>query len=109
MLFFKKKKVADKTKDDRELVAENSKAVDALIILAENDEEIVNELRLLQEKLKYLIPSGDEKVFGFDKTIKGKLGDLRIVLVKAEENCGRKAMQLITDIKVVIADRQTKR
>ena len=62
MCFFRKKKVADKVKDDRELVEVNSKSVDALIILAKDNAEIVDGLKELQVKLKYLIPSLNPKV-----------------------------------------------
>lgn len=66
MCFFRKKKVAEKVKEDRELVEGNSKAIEALIILANNNDVVINELQGLQEKLKYLIPSDNSKVVDYD-------------------------------------------
>ncbi len=108
MFFFKKKKVADKVKEDRELIEVNSKAIEALIILAKDNVDIVNELHVLQEKLKYLIPSDDSKIVDYDKAIKNKIGDLRIVLTKSDGEVTKKTTNIITDIKLVIADRNTK-
>ena len=108
MCFFKKKKVADKVKEDRELVETNSKAIDALVVLAKDNVVIADELKALQEKLKYLIPSENSKVVDCDKTIKNKLGDLRIVLTKSDGESTKKANDILTDIKLAVADRNTK-
>lgn len=108
MCFFRRKKVADKVKEDRELVETNSKAIEALIILAQNDDVIVNELKGVQEKLKYLVPSDNSKVFDYDKSIKNKIGDLRIVLTKSDGEVTKKANDILTDIKLAIADRNTR-
>ncbi len=107
MCFFRKKKTADKVKDDRELVEANSKAIDALVILAEGNGEIIEELKELQIKLKYLIPSVNPKVVDCDKSIKNKIGDLRIALTKSDGETSKKAKNILTDIKLAIADRNT--
>lgn len=108
MCFFKKKKVVNKVKEDRELVESNSNAIEALIILAEDNIVIVNELKNLQEKLKYLIPSDDSKVVDYDKIIKNKIGDLRIILTKSDGEVTKKATDILTEIKLAVADRNTK-
>ncbi len=108
MCFFRKKKVADKVKEDRELIEANNKAVEALIILANDKVVIVNELQGLKEKLKYLIPSDKLKVIDYDKSIKNKIGDLRIVLTKSDGEETKKATNILTDIKLAVADRNTK-
>lgn len=108
MCFFRRKKVVDKVKEDRELVETNSKAIDALVILANDNVVIVNELKGLQEKLKYLIPSDNSKVVDYDKTIKNKIGDLRIILIKSDGEVTKKATEILTDIKLAVADRNTK-
>ena len=107
-MFFRKKKIADKVKEDRELVEANSKAIEALIILANDNASVINELNNLQEKLKYLIPSDKSKVADYDKMIKNKIGDLRIVLTKSDGEVTKKATDILTDIKLAIADRNTK-
>ena len=107
MCFFRKKKIAVKVKEDRELIESNSKAIEALIILAQNDDVIVNELKSVQEKLKYLVPSDNSKVIDYDKSIKNKIGDLRIILTKYGGEVTKKATAILTDIKLAIADRNT--
>lgn len=94
--------------DDRELIARNSKALEALVIIAGDNAEIICELRGLQEKLKYLIPSDNPKVIGYDKTIENKIGDLRIALTKSDGEVTKKATDIITDIKLAVADRNTR-
>lgn len=106
-MFFRKKKSADKVKDDRELVEANSKAIDALVVLADGNDAIVSELKELQQKLKYLIPSLNSKVIDCDKLIRNIIGDLRIALTKSDGETTKKAADILTDIKLAIADRNT--
>lgn len=108
MFLFKKKRVADKTKEDRELISENSKSIDSLLVLASGNENLSEELKVLQEKLKYLIPSSDSKILEYDKTIKNKIGDLRIVLVKADGEDSPKIARIVTDLNLAVADRNSK-
>lgn len=108
MWFFKKKNNADKTKEDRELISENAKAIDALIVLVGDNQDFVNKLKELQEKLKYLIASSDSKIFDFDKLIKNKIGDLRILLTKSEGNLSKKEINALQDIELTIVDRNQK-
>lgn len=105
---FGKKKIAQKTMEDRELVAVNAKKVEALKVLAEGNEEMLEQLAAVQEKLKYLIPSEESKVCDADKKIGNLLGDLRIALVKSEGEVTAKATDILADIKLAIADRNTK-
>lgn len=104
----RKKTEAEKTLDDRELVAANSKAVEALIVLAKDNEEIATELKDLQEKLKYLIPSDDPKVTDYDKKIKNLIGDMRIALTKSDGEESKKTENILTDLKLAVADRNAK-
>lgn len=122
MCFFRKEKVADKTKYDRDLIEANSRAVEALIVLAKEKMATVEALKTVQEKIKYLKPSNDTKVIHYDEVIKNKIGDLRIVLTKSDKTVkcehetlskvefeiGREAEKLLTDIKLAIADRNTR-
>lgn len=105
MCFFRKKKSADKVKEDRELIESNSRAVDALIILAKDNVDVISGLKELQKQIKYLIPSENRKVVDYDKTIGNKIGDLRIVLTKADGEVNKKVENLLTEIKLAIADR----
>ncbi len=100
--------VAEKTLDDRELIAENSKAVEALFVLAEDNASLVEELKALQEKLKYLMPSDDSKVTEYDKKIKNLIGDMRIALTKSDGEDSKKTDAILTDLKLAVADRSAK-
>lgn len=106
MCFFRKK-TTDKVKADRELVETNSKSIEALIILAQNDAATVSELKELQEKLKYLIPSDNSSVVDYDKAIKNKIGELRGALIESGGEITKKAAELLLEIKLAVADRNT--
>ena len=105
MCFFKKKKNSEKVKQDRDLISENEKAIDALIALAVNNSDIINEFKDIKEKIKYLIPSERDNVRDYDKKIKNLIADLRIVLVKNDSELTIKANKILTQIKLAIADR----
>lgn len=108
MCFFRRKKAAEKNADDRELIEANSKAIEALLILAENNEQLSADLKELQEKLKYLMPSTDSKVIDADKKIRNLIGDLRIALNKSDGEDSKKTERYFTDIRLAIADRNAR-
>ena len=108
MCFFHKKKASEKAVNDRKLINENAKAVDALIILAEDDEILVKQLQEIQEKIKYLLPSEDDKIYDFDKKIKNLIEDARIALVKADGETSKKVNKALSQIKLTISDRNVK-
>ena len=110
---FRRKKVSEKVFDNRELISHNQRAVEALIVLAGDDEELHTELRQLQEKIKYLTPSNEGKVIDCDKKIKNLIEDMRIALVKADkksegETLSPKAASILQQIKLAIADRNAR-
>ena len=109
----KRRKMAGKVGDEREVIAHNAAAIESLIVLAKDDEELIQELKKLQEKIKYLTPSDNGKVADCDKKIKNLIEDMRIVLVKAdkksdEETLPAKARSILQQIKLTIADRNAK-
>lgn len=104
----RKKTDAEKTIDDRELVATNSAAMDALVVLAQDNDEMIGELKELQEKLKYLIPSDEPKIYDADKKIKHLIGDMRIALTKSDGEESKKTESILLDLKLAVADRNTK-
>ena len=108
MCFLRKKKASVKTGSDRELISENAKAADALIILAGDNEALVQQLQAMQEKIKYLLPSDDGKINDFDKKIKNLIEDARIALVKADGEASKKIDNALLQIKLVISDRNAK-
>ena len=108
MCIFKRKKVADKVKEDRELIELNAKSIDSLIVLAKDNQELISQLKDLKEAVKYLIPSENSKVIDYDKTIKNKIGDLRIALTKSNGENSKKIEEATGDLKLAIADRNTR-
>lgn len=98
----------DKVKEDREIIEANSKAIEALVVLADDNDEMKNELKELQEKLKYLVPSGDFKVIDGDKKIKNLIGDLRIALTKSDGDDSKKVERNLQEIKLAVADRNAR-
>lgn len=98
----------DKNREDRELIAENARAVEALLVLAEGNKELTTELKELQEKIEYLTPSPKDEILDFDKKIKNLIGDLRIALTKADGEESKKSDNVIKQIKLTIADRGVK-
>ena len=110
MCFFHKKSKGEKTKEDNELISQNARSIEALLVLAsgEGAEEFKAELKKLQEDLKYLVPSESDKVKDFDKKIKNAIEDLRIELVKGDGEIKEKAQRLLKQIKLDVADRNVK-
>lgn len=109
MGLFGQKREADKVKEDRELISFNEKSIASLIVLAEGNDELIKELQKLQEKLKYLTPTSDSKISDFDKKIKNTLQDLKVVLIKtANSEQNQKINMMLSDIKLLIADRKAK-
>ncbi len=98
----------DRNKEDRDLIAANAASVEALLVLAENNAELISELKELQEKIKYLMPSVKDDVFELDKKITNLIGDLRIALTKTDGEEDKKTENLVKQIKLTIADRGVK-
>ncbi len=65
-------------------------------------------MKELQEKLKYFIAAETKEVQACDKKIKDLIGDMRIALTKGDGETTKKAENLLTQIKLTIADRNTK-
>ena len=109
-MFFKKRKMATDNKEDRELVEYNSKSIDVLLVLAENDAIITNELKKIKEELKFLIPSHEPTIFDFDKKIKAQVEDIKILFTKnTDGKMDEKIKDAIRDLKILIAERNSHR
>lgn len=102
------KKNNDKVLNDRNLIEECEKAMETLIILAESDENLVSNLRVLKEKIKYLVPSNEEKIYEFDRRIKNLIEDMRIALVKADRESMKKLKLILADLRIAIVDRNSR-
>lgn len=105
---FGKKKASEKVRNDRELIEENANSIDSLIVLAKDNEELVQKLRVLKEKLKYLTPLQDPKVTDYDKKIKNLIEDMRIALVKSDGGRTNKVDDALLNINLAITDRNVR-
>lgn len=108
IIILKNKKSAPVESDaDNKLISENAKFVDVLLVQAEGNEEVEKELQDLKESLRYLKPSREKKIYDYDKKIKDSLGDLKIAFTKTDGEGSKKTVQLIKDIKMLVAERNT--
>ena len=76
MCLFKKNKISEKTLSDRELIESNSKSIESLIVLAADNTLLISEFAAIKEK------------------------------TKSNGQPDNKTNELITDLKLVIADRK---
>lgn len=102
-----KKKASVKNSMDRELIEKNSGAVDALIVLA-YDDQVKAKLKDLKEQIKYIMPLVEEKAYSMDKKISALIGDAKIELSKynGEEKTATKINNLLKEIEVLVAERK---
>ena len=107
MLFFKKKTNNVKNNNDREIIEANASAMEPLFVLAK-DEELKAEFKKIQEQIKYIIALPDSKAMDYDKKIKNAISDIKIELVKDknDEKAVAKIQSLISDLKLLIAERK---
>lgn len=70
--------------EDRELIENNANAVNALIIMSGDNADVIDALKHLQNKLRYLIASDNPKVLKLDGIIQNQLQDMKIYLNKAK-------------------------
>ena len=101
-----KKSERDLLLESRQIIGDNANSVEVLLVLAAGKEEMTKTLKDLQEKLKYLSPSADERVKALDMKIKDALGDIKIELTKSKggDDSG-KADKYVQEIQVHIAER----
>ncbi len=101
-----KKSERDLLLESRQIIGDNANSVEVLLVLASGKEEMTKTLKDLQEKLKYLSPSADERVKALDMKIKDALGDIKIELTKSKggDDSG-KADKYVQEIQVHIAER----
>ena len=103
MLFFKKKSNTDMILENKAFIAKMASTVDVLISLVEDDKlDIIDGLRHVQDEIKYLNPSSNERVVAMDNVINNKLADIKLAIVtakKIQDYCGVQDIidELLTD------------
>lgn len=91
--------------EDRELIEFNANAIDGLIIMAGDDVDIIDALKRLQNKLRYLIASDNQKVLKIDGVIQNQLQDLKIYLNKSKKIENSFIEESIKEIEVSVVSR----
>lgn len=108
-LFGKRKTAKVQIEADIELIEENARAVDVLMVYSKSDAATLEKLTALKDDIKYLSPSCEAEVKAYDKKIADKLGDLKLALNKARQrDMFEQSKQLIEEIELVIAERNSK-
>ncbi len=102
---FKKRNKSKLIAQDRELIELNANAVDTLIVLAGENEEIIGALKDIQNKLRYLIASDNTKVYKLDEIIKNQLQDMKLYLNKPKKVEIEGVKDYIREIEVSIVSR----
>lgn len=107
-LFGNKNNTAKGVAEDRELIESNEKSINAIIVLVEGNDELVEKLKELQVKLKFLVASDNAKVKEADKKIKNLIGDLRIEAGKAGSEESKKAEGILRELRACVEDRNAR-
>lgn len=111
IILFKKRRGNETEKDilneSKALIAANAQMIEVLLVLAKGKEKTISELKSIQDKLKYLSPSTNEKVKIIDEKIKDELGDLKIELNKKKDEMDDKVQTHLENIRLKIAERST--
>lgn len=102
---FKKRNKSKLIAQDRELIELNANAVDTLVVLAGENEEIIGALNDVQNKLRYLIASDNSKVYKVDEIIKNQLQDMKLYLNKPKKVEIEGVKDYIREIEVSIVSR----
>ena len=106
-LFRRRKNLTEINKKDREMIVVNEKSFETLLILAK-DEDFKNKIKAVQNKVKYLIPSTNDKVLNYDKKIKDAIDDLKISLTKdGSTESNNKLEKLLQEIEILVSERET--
>lgn len=102
---FRKRNKSKLIADDRNLIEANANAVDTLVVLASDNEEVIDALKDIQNKLRYLIASDNAKVYKLDEIIKNQLQDMKLYLNKPKKVEIEGVKDYIREIEVSIVSR----
>lgn len=107
-LFGKKKNTAKGVAEDRELIESNEKAINVIIVFVEGNDQLTEQLKDLQIKLKFLVASDNPKVKEADKKIKNLIDDLRIEANKVGAEGSKKLEGIFRDLKACVEERNAR-
>lgn len=102
MCFKKKKRLAEIYIEDRKTLMLAAQEIDVLIVL-DRDKRFKAKLEALKDELLYLSPRENKDVFEIDKKIKEKIGDLKLILNKSDDDVDIDNVEKIINTMFVMA------
>ena len=104
---FKKKTIGEIYTEDRKCVLLSAQEVDVLMVL---DKKCYYKAKFedMKDQLLYLSPRDNKEVYEIDSKIKDKIGDLKLVLNKNDEDENESVLTIIDNIFVMISERNAK-
>lgn len=107
MCFKKKKKIGEIYTEDRKCVLLSAQEIDVLMVLDKKN-FYKAKFEEMKDQLLYLSPRDNKEVYEIDKKIKDKIGDLKLVLNKSDEDENESVLSIIDNIFVMISERNAK-
>ena len=107
MCFKKKKKIGEIYTEDRKCVLLSAQEIDVLMVLDKKN-YYKTKFEEMKDQLLYLSPRDNKEVYEIDKKIKDKIGDLKLVLNKSDEDENESVLSIIDNIFVMISERNAK-
>ena len=107
MCFKKKKKIGEIYTEDRKCVLLSAQEIDVLMVLDKKN-YYKAKFEEMKDQLLYLSPRDNKEVYEIDKKIKDKIGDLKLVLNKSDEDENESVLSIIDNIFVMISERNAK-
>ena len=107
MCFKKKKKIGEIYTEDRKCVLLSAQEIDVLMVLDKKN-FYKAKFEEMKDQLLYLSPRDNKEVYEIDKKIKDKIGDLKLVLNKSDEDENESVISIIDNIFVMISERNAK-
>lgn len=91
---------------DKELIADNLKALDVIKCYTEKNAECIDKIENIKKEYEYISPSADPNIVKVDRKIADCLGDAKIICMKVErkENYDD-IVDVMNDIRILIAER----
>ena len=90
--------------EDKVLLSEITRSFEALIILAKDNEALIEELKSIQQKINYLIATEKKEVVDVDRKIQSSVKQLRELLAD-EATAYSEVEKILLELKLAISDR----
>lgn len=104
-IFGKRKTTDADIKENKYQIESMTGSIEALKVITTN-EDVLNKLNVVQEKIKYMNPTNNKTALSLDKKILDVIGDIKIALIKIKtEDDIAKILADLVHLEMLIADR----